>query len=705
MADAEKRVEAAAAVLKDIAIEVDDLAKRVAAVVARSATLVPSDGGEAPTAPALFQEGAVTDKKLAQWRISAKARLPNIVFKAGADADGKPDRSVRRRPHPFGPVAAYWLAQVAGDPEQTQTVTQWSAVFLRKRRGHGPAHALATGDDATVAELGQLLKRMRITKVADFGRLTAPSPSVRRLAGVAYQQYVRGFRRIELLSRFQKQRIELLTARRGVKALAAPAAAAAPVASPPEPEPVVKRVHCARPAEMPEVDWDDELELDDPDEVEILLSQLDVLDQSVVQKVASWISTITAPDSESADQIQAMVEVRKLLSKEKEPPISESLKAGILPVLVRCVDEDMPEKMAMEAAWVITNICSATALHCKLVSAVGLIPKLISLVGEPSLEVATQSAWALGNIAGDSPAQRDSCLHAGLLRQLEVVAGDALDDEHPSKFRTELMRQVAWLCSNLMRGKSPRPAVEFLEEGASWMGRLLDYCDHEVVRDSVWALSYIADGNDKQIELLACQTEVVEKVMALLGHAERTTRTPALRMIGNIGSGSEDQTQLIVDLGVLEHLPTLLSVDERPVIRKEAMWLISNIAAGTQEQITALLEADIMPLVLELMNHAPDEVRKEAVWAATNFTSGCSNEQMEEFLDIGFWTEMLRYCETGHRNFAEVLEGFQSVLNMGEAFVDSFRTEDGFSRMAALQHKFVGAGLSDKFFTIMGYNS
>lgn len=48
-------------------------------------------------------------------------------------------------------------------------------------------------------------------------------------------------------------------------------------------------------------------------------------------------------------------------------------------------------------------------------------------------------------------------------------------------------------------------------------------------------------------------------------------RTPALRAVGNIGSGNEHQTQVIIDLGVLDVLPALLAEGEKKAMRKEAV--------------------------------------------------------------------------------------------------------------------------------------
>lgn len=246
---------------------------------------------------------------------------------------------------------------------------------------------------------------------------------------------------------------------------------------------------------------------------------------------------------------------------------------GILPILARCVEDDMPEKMLVEATWVITNICSGQSVHCECFVATGMLDRLVDLVSEPSPAIAQQAAWALGNVAGDSTHHRDLCLATNILGVLEEVRtclslldvmmsfvdilpfpccsvivhigrsnvgsvlrtsqivleclpGDDLEDLHIapsylSKDMVELLRNISWLCSNLMRGKAPSPNIKNLSHGARFIGRLLWHPDLEVARDAVWGLSYCVDGPDEQIELLTQRPEVVTKVTFFCAFGKR----------------------------------------------------------------------------------------------------------------------------------------------------------------------------------------
>lgn len=76
---------------------------------------------------------------------------------------------------------------------------------------------------------------------------------------------------------------------------------------------------------------------------------------------------------------------------------------------------------------------------------------------------------------------------------------------------------------------------------------------------------------------------MIPSLVAMLG-SNITTVVPALRTLGNIVSGNDAQTQAVVAANVLPALVPLLSHSKKN-IRKEACWMLSNIAAGSEEQM------------------------------------------------------------------------------------------------------------------------
>lgn len=90
---------------------------------------------------------------------------------------------------------------------------------------------------------------------------------------------------------------------------------------------------------------------------------------------------------------------------------------------------------------------------------------------------------------------------------------------------------------------------------------------------------------------------VIPSLVAMLGSNIITTVVPALRTLGNIVSGNETQTQVVVAANVLSAVVPLLSHSKKN-IRKETCWMLSNIAAGSEEQMTQLFS---IPNLLSLV--------------------------------------------------------------------------------------------------------
>ena len=68
-------------------------------------------------------------------------------------------------------------------------------------------------------------------------------------------------------------------------------------------------------------------------------------------------------------------------------------------------------------------------------------------------------------------------------------------------------------------------------------------------------------------------------------HQSPSVVAAALRAVGNIVTGDDVQTQLVLSCSVLPCLLHLLGTNLKESIRKEVCWTISNITAGNRQQI------------------------------------------------------------------------------------------------------------------------
>lgn len=315
---------------------------------------------------------------------------------------------------------------------------------------------------------------------------------------------------------------------------------------------------------------------------------------------------------------QAVQSVRRLLSRERNPPIDNVIKAGLVQKLVQLLQYDSNMEIQFEASWAVTNIASGSSEQTKHVVEAGAVDLFIRLLSSKHDKVCEQAVWALGNIAGDGPTFRDLVNGKGVVKPLLSL----ITETRPYQF----LRNVTWTLSNLCRNKNPSPKMEYLKPALPALAYLIAHPDDDIVVDSCWAISYLTDGPNDKIAMII-ETGVVPRLVQLLGSSNVAIITPALRAIGNIVTGDDHQTQHVIDNGALPRLKHLLNHSKSQIV-KEATWALSNITAGNPNQIQAVYNEDILQPIINALDKADFKVRKEAVWVITNITSGGTNEQI-----------------------------------------------------------------------------
>jgi hypothetical protein len=329
---------------------------------------------------------------------------------------------------------------------------------------------------------------------------------------------------------------------------------------------------------------------------------------------------------------------KRLAEKDNHQDI---MNTGIIDTVISYLQYfDHPDHQ-YESAWFFTNMLSGKSEVCvHLIENTPLPSLMIGLIkSNVTRDLKIQALWAIGNIAGEKDKYMDILIQHNIIPDILNLLREYIKlSENQNKLkRISDVDTILWVLSNLSKS-SIFTIPTMTEILTSISGIVYMSTDFNILNQITWIIINIFKKLPDEQHYILFSTNVFNpKLMSLLNHDNAAIVLRILRICGNFISGTDQNTKILVDMGIISYLNKLKDVTNTR-IRKEVIWIISNLAV---KHIQEIFNAGLVDFVLRITPTCSWEIRKECFYVMSNILKGGEIQQVYRLLCSGCLTVML----------------------------------------------------------------
>jgi len=289
------------------------------------------------------------------------------------------------------------------------------------------------------------------------------------------------------------------------------------------------------------------------------------------------------------------------------------------------------------------------------------VPFFLEFLKSENLDIYEPALWALGNIIGDGPLLREFVIRMGVVQPLVSFT--------QRNVPSPILYNVALVIGNLCRSYCyPTISTETVLQILPALEVLISHEDLDILKCALWAIAFLAD-NGKELIQTVLESGVLPKLISFMGHKEIKIQSPALRVVGNILKGTDEQCQMVLNQDPFSHFPPEGFCSNNNILEEEFRFLCS-VTSCNHVWVQAIIDVGLISKIIEMLNGG-GLLEHVGATAICNLTKHCTEDQMITLIRQGV---LKPFCDVLTGQFEEttktVLSGLSNMLKMAHTHAD-----------------------------------